>query len=218
VKINAGEKIAIVGNSGAGKSTLMDLLIGVLLPSEGVIGISGMTPIEAIKNWQGAIAYVPQSIALVEGSIAENIRLGFPREIISDEQVSRAIESAQLMDFVDSLPEGLETNIGENGSRLSGGQKQRIGIARALITNPKLVFMDEATSALDSETEEKISETIANLGSSITVILIAHRVTTIQHANKILYLESGTIKSFGTLEQVRKEVEAFESTMNKIKS
>jgi len=218
VKINAGEKIAIVGNSGAGKSTLMDLLIGVLSPGEGVIGISGMTPIEAIKNWQGAIAYVPQSIALVEGSIAENIRLGFPREIISDDQVSRAIESAQLMDFVDSLPEGLETNIGENGSRLSGGQKQRIGIARALITNPKLVFMDEATSALDSETEEKISETIANLGSSITVILIAHRVTTIQHANKILYLESGAIKSFGTLEQVRKEVEVFESTMNKIKS
>jgi ABC-type multidrug transport system fused ATPase/permease subunit len=195
----------------------MDLLIGVLSPSNGNITISGMSPIEAIKKWQGAIAYVPQSIALVEGTIAENIRLGFPQEIISEAQVVRAGKAAHLMDFVNSLPEGLETNIGENGSRLSGGQKQRIGIARALITNPKLIFMDEATSALDNETEEKISQTIANLGSSITVILIAHRVTTIQHANKILYLESGSIKSFGTLTEVRKEVNTFDNTMNKIK-
>jgi ABC-type bacteriocin/lantibiotic exporter with double-glycine peptidase domain len=138
--------------------------------------------------------------------------------VIPDDRLLHAIESAELSDFVNSLPEGINTPIGENGSRLSGGQKQRIGIARALVTNPKLVFMDEATSALDNETEEKISETISNLGDAITVILIAHRVTTIQHADRILYLEEGKVKSFGKFEQVRKEVESFESMMSKIKT
>lgn len=211
-----GEKIAIVGNSGAGKSTLMDLLIGVLTPDKGFVTISGVTPIDAIKQWQGAIAYVPQTIALVDGTISENIRLGFPEEIISDLQVQRAVEAAELSEFVSTLPAGLDTLVGENGSRLSGGQKQRIGIARALVTNPKLIFMDEATSALDNETEERISETISKLGKSITVVLIAHRITTIQHAHKILYLENGQIKSFGNLETVRKNVDAFDSMMRKI--
>lgn len=213
-----GEKIAIVGNSGAGKSTLMDLLIGVLTPNEGSITISGVSPIDAIKKWQGAIAYVPQRIALVDGTISENIRLGFPEEVISDFQVKRAIDSAELSEFVSNLPDGLNTLIGENGSRLSGGQKQRIGIARALVTNPKLIFMDEATSALDNETEEKISETISRLGNSITVVLIAHRITTIQHASKVLYLEKGRIKSFGSLDIVRKNVEAFDLMMGKLNS
>lgn len=217
VKISEGDKIAIVGSSGAGKSTLMDLLIGVLSPDMGAISISGMSPIDAIKRWQGAIAYVPQSIALVDGTIAENIRLGFPREVISDDQIRVAIESAQLSDFVNSLPNGLDTTIGENGSRLSGGQKQRIGIARALVTNPKLVFMDEATSALDSETEERISNTITSLGPSITVVFIAHRVTTIKHANKVMYLEKGSQKAFDTLENVKSIVPSFKDMMSVIK-
>lgn len=218
VAFSEGEKIAIVGNSGAGKSTFMDLLIGVLTPDSGSITISGVSPIEAIKQWQGAIAYVPQSIALVDGTISENIRLGFPKEVISDRQVLRAVESVELAEFVNSLPEGLNTSIGENGSRLSGGQKQRIGIARALVTNPKLIFMDEATSALDNDTEEKISETISKLGESITVVLIAHRITTIQHANKILYLERGQIRSFGDIYTVRNDVDVFDVMMKKIKN
>lgn len=216
VSINEGEKIAVVGNSGAGKSTLMDLLIGVLNPAEGSITISGVPPIEAIKRWQGAIAYVPQAIALIDGTVSENIRLGFPKEVISDVQVERAVQAAELSDFVNSLPEGLNTLIGENGSRLSGGQKQRIGIARALVTNPKLIFMDEATSALDNETEEKISETISKLGNTITVVLIAHRITTIQHASKILYLDKGRIQAFGDIETVRSEISAFDAMMRKI--
>lgn len=213
-----GQKIAVIGNSGAGKSTLMDLLIGVLSPEKGAISISGMQPIEAIKRWQGAIAYVPQTIALTEGTIAENIRLGFSTDVIPDDRLRQALKSAELLDFVNSLPEGIHTPIGENGSRLSGGQKQRIGIARALVTNPKLIFMDEATSALDHETEEKISQTISKLGDSVSVILIAHRVTTIQHADKILYLEAGRVRSFGNINHVRKEVKSFESMMNSVNS
>lgn len=216
IQLSPGEKIAIVGNSGAGKSTLMDLLIGVLTPQSGSVQISGRSPVEAIRKWQGAIAYVPQNIALIEGSIADNVRLGFPPEIITDARVIEALAAAQLGDFVDSLPLGIQTSVGEAGSRLSGGQKQRIGIARALVTKPKLIFMDEATSALESKTEEKISETLSSLDESISLILIAHRITTIQHADKIIYIESGRIRAFGNISEVRKEVPEFNDAMSKL--
>lgn len=216
LKLSPGEKIAIVGNSGAGKSTLMDLLIGVLTPQAGSVQISGRSPVEAIRKWQGAIAYVPQNIALIEGSIADNVRLGFPSEIITDARVIEALAAAQLGEFVDSLPLGIQTSVGEAGSRLSGGQKQRIGIARALVTKPKLIFMDEATSALESKTEEKISETLSSLDESISLILIAHRITTIQHADKIIYIESGRIRAFGNISEVRKQVPEFNDAMSKL--
>lgn len=216
LKLSPGEKIAIVGNSGAGKSTLMDLLIGVLTPQSGSVQISGRSPVEAIRKWQGAIAYVPQNIALIEGSIADNVRLGFPSEIITDARVIEALAAAQLGEFVDSLPLGIQTSVGEAGSRLSGGQKQRIGIARALVTKPKLIFMDEATSALESKTEEKISETLSSLDESISLILIAHRITTIQHADKIIYIESGRIRAFGNILEVRKQVPEFNDAMSKL--
>ena len=216
IQLSPGEKIAIVGNSGAGKSTLMDLLIGVLTPQSGSVKISGRSPVEAIRKWQGAIAYVPQNIALIEGSIADNVRLGFPSEIITDARVIEALAAAQLGEFVDSLPLGIQTSVGEAGSRLSGGQKQRIGIARALVTKPKLIFMDEATSALESKTEEKISETLSSLDESISLILIAHRITTIQHADKIIYIESGRIRAFGNISEVRKQVPEFNDAMGKL--
>jgi ATP-binding cassette subfamily C protein len=216
IDIHPGEKVALVGSSGAGKSTLMDLIIGVLAPSVGSVKISGKNPVDAIRDWQGAIAYVPQNISLIDGTIADNIRLGFPKEIISDSRVIEAIRTAQLDEYVKDLPLGIETFVGEGGSRLSGGQKQRVGIARALATKPMLIFMDEATSALESKTEEKISDTLASLDKSITVILIAHRITTIQHADKIIYMENGKIIAFGSVEKVRELVPAFNEAMSKL--
>jgi ABC-type bacteriocin/lantibiotic exporter with double-glycine peptidase domain len=127
-----------------------------------------------------------------------------------------ALESAQLGDFIESLPLGIQTSVGEAGSRLSGGQKQRIGIARALVTKPKLIFMDEATSSLESKTEEKISETLSSLDESISIILIAHRITTIQHADKIIYLEDGRIRAFGNISEVRQLVPEFNEAMSKL--
>jgi ABC-type multidrug transport system fused ATPase/permease subunit len=218
IDLTPGEKIALVGDSGAGKSTFMDLLIGVLSPQSGSVEISGMNPVDAIKTWQGAIAYVPQTISLVDGTIADNVRLGFPQSIISDERVIAALKTAQLGEFIETLPLGIQTNVSEGGSRLSGGQKQRIGIARALVTNPKLIFMDEATSALESKTEEKISEMLSSLSDEISIILIAHRITTIQHADKILYITDGKIKAFGTIEQVRNIVPEFNVAMSKLVS
>ena len=216
IEISQGEKIALVGSSGTGKSTLMDLIIGVLTPDSGSVKISGKNPIDAIQSWQGAIAYVPQSISLIDGTIADNVRLGFPKEVISDERVTDALKTAQLEDFINSLPEGIETSVGEGGSRLSGGQRQRIGIARGLVTKPQLIFMDEATSSLESKTEEKISDTLAGFDNSITVILIAHRITTIQHADKIIYMENGNISAFGSVEQVREKIPAFDDAMSKL--
>ena len=216
IEILPGEKVALVGSSGAGKSTLMDLIIGVLSPSVGSVKISGKNPVDAIKDWQGAIAYVPQNISLIDGTIADNIRLGFPAQVISDSRVIEAIKTVQLEEFVNGLPMGIDTRVGEGGSRLSGGQRQRVGIARALVTKPRLIFMDEATSALESKTEEKISDTLASLDKSITVILIAHRITTIQHANKVIYIEKGEILAFGSIAKVREMVPAFDDAMSKL--
>ena len=188
--ISAGEKVALVGASGAGKTTLMDLLLGVIDCSSGVIKISGMSPIEAICKFQGAIAYVPQNISLTEDTIAENVRLGFSEQIVSDELIWEALKAAEMFEFVQSLPNNLGYRIGENGSKLSGGQRQRLGIARALVTKPLLVFMDEATSALDSETENKVAETISKLGSAVTVVMIAHRITTAESSTRRLQVKS----------------------------
>jgi ABC-type multidrug transport system fused ATPase/permease subunit len=191
--ISAGEKVALVGKSGAGKSTLMDLLLGVLDCSSGKIMISGMSPLDAICKFQGAIAYVPQDISLTEDTIAENVRLGFSEKVISDALVWEALEAAELGEFVHSLPDKLQYKVGENGSKLSGGQRQRLGIARALVTKPLLVFMDEATSALDSETEKKVAATISKLGDAVTVVMIAHRESTAETSNRRLRVSLSSV-------------------------
>ena len=210
VKAPQGTVIAIVGPSGAGKTSLVDVILGVLEPDSGTVHISGVTPLEAISKWPGAIAYVPQDVLVANGSIRENVALGYPLEAATDELVNDAIRIASLTDFVASLPEGLDTNLGERGAKISGGQRQRIGIARALFTKPKLLVLDEATSALDGGTEESISSDIQKLKGSTTVVLIAHRLSTVRDADLVLYMDKGEIVARGTFEEVRNAVPDFD--------
>ena len=206
----SGAVIAIVGSSGAGKTTLVDVLLGVLEPDSGSVYISGVTPTEAISKWPGAIAYVPQDVLVTSGSIRENVALGYPPEEATDELVNEAIRIASLTEFVATLPDGLDTNLGERGAKISGGQRQRIGIARALFTKPKLLVLDEATSALDGGTEESISTDIQKLKGSTTVVLIAHRLSTVRDADLVLYMDKGEIVARGTFEEVRNAVPDFD--------
>ena len=210
LEISHGEFVAIVGSSGAGKSTLADLILGLLKPDQGEVLISDHQPQDAIREWSGAIAYVPQDVLIVNGTIRENIALGYPRDSISQEHIERSIEVSQLDDFVLSLPEGIESRVGERGAKLSGGQRQRLGIARALYSNPKLIILDEATSALDGKTEADLSAAINRLKREVTVVMIAHRLSTVRDADKILYLDQGKALALGNFEEVRSKVVAFD--------
>jgi len=210
LKANSGIVLAIVGPSGAGKTTLVDVLLGVLEPDEGSVRISDISPLAAISRWPGAIAYVPQDVLVTNATIRENIALGYPIEAATDELVNDAIRIAALTDFVALLPNGLDTNLGERGAKISGGQRQRIGIARALFTKPKLLVLDEATSALDGDTEESISTDIQNLKGSTTVVLIAHRLSTVREADMVIYMDNGEIIARGTFEEVRLSVPDFD--------
>jgi len=208
--VNSGTVVAIVGSSGAGKSTLVDCLLGILRPSEGSIQISGLDSLEAISRWPGAIGYAPQEVFISGGSVLENVALGFDISEISREQVLECLSKVQLLDFIETLPTSVDTNLGDFGSRMSGGQRQRLGIARALYTNPKLLILDEATSAMDGQTESEISKAIQNLKGEITLILVAHRLSTVKSADQVHYIEAGTLIKSGTFEEVRKAVPDFD--------
>jgi ABC-type multidrug transport system fused ATPase/permease subunit len=187
VTIPAGSKVAIIGASGAGKSTLIDLFLGLLEPHSGSINISGLAPREAISVYPGAVAYVPQDIYLHEGSVRENIALGFEPETIEDEQIWKVLQMAQATNFVSQLSNGLNEVIGENGNNFSGGERQRLGIARALYTNPKLLLLDEATSALDEVTQSLISDALRNFqNNKTTLIVAAHRLSTISDSDFLI--------------------------------
>jgi ABC-type multidrug transport system fused ATPase/permease subunit len=209
--IKPGETIAIVGPSGAGKTSLVDTILGVLKPDSGVVTISRMPPQDAINYWPGAIAYVPQDVVISNKSFLENITLGYDKESLNESLVKEAVRIAQLHEFVKSLPQGMHTLVGERGSKVSGGQRQRIGIARALYTNPKLLVLDEATSSLDGQTEADISSSILELRGKVTIVIIAHRLSTVLNADRIYYLEDGKIAAQGTFSEVRRLVPDFDS-------
>jgi ABC-type multidrug transport system fused ATPase/permease subunit len=211
LNVPAGSSIAFVGPSGAGKTTLVDLLLGLLTPNSGSVKISNQSPNFAITNWPGAISYVPQDVMIINGTIRDNVMLGFPNEISRNDEVVRSLKIAQLWDFVTSLPNGLDTYVGERGAKISGGQRQRLGIARALFTNPKLLVLDEATSSLDGMTEIGISEAISALSGEVTVVLIAHRLSTVRNVDQLVYLEQGNILAVGSFDEVRTQVPDFDA-------
>jgi ABC-type multidrug transport system fused ATPase/permease subunit len=204
LEITEGKFIAFVGPSGGGKSTLIDLILGLLAPSSGSITISGLKPVDAIKKWPGSIGYVPQDVFIENSTVKENICLGFNPESVSDELVWQALQLADLSDFVKGLEGQLTYRISDAGKNLSGGQRQRLGIARALLTKPKIVIFDEATSALDAETENRVSESILKLTGECTVIFIAHRLSVVRSADMIYYIDKGKIVSQGSFEELRK--------------
>lgn len=205
----AGGSLALVGPTGAGKTTLADVILGVIEPDTGEVLIGGLSPLQAVATWPGAIAYVPQIVAMANGTVRENVALGLPRDLIDDSAVWAALRRAHLEDFLRTAREGLDTIIGEHGLKLSGGQRQRLGIARALYTHPRLLILDEATSALDAETERLISQTLRDLAGEVTTVTIAHRLATIRHCDLIVYLEQGRLVAAGTFDEVRGASENF---------
>ena len=210
LKVRAGESVALVGSSGAGKTTLVDLLLGVLSPDSGEVKISGVNPSEAIQRWPGAISYVPQDVVIANGSVIENVALGYDVGSVDVDRVWNALRIAELEELVKGMPDGLKTQVGERGAKLSGGQRQRLGIARAMLTNPKLLILDEATSALDGQIEADISKSISNMKGQVTVILVAHRLSTVRSCDKIIYLEAGISRVSGTFDEVRNTVSDFD--------
>ena len=210
LKISAGASVVFVGPSGAGKTTIIDVLLGVLIPNQGSVLVSGLPPLLAVAKWPGAVSYVPQDVVMAAGTIRENVALGYPSDVATDELVLTALRVAQLDKFVSQLPQGLDTPVGEHGALISGGQRQRLGIARAMFTRPLLLVLDEATSSLDGETEAAISEAINELRGSTTVVMIAHRLSTIRNADLVVYMAGGKILATGTFDEVRKSIPDFD--------
>lgn len=198
LSIKKGEAVAFVGASGAGKTTIVDVLLGLLEPAQGRICVDGKNIADNLSAWQRNVGYIPQTIYLADETLRANVAFGLPEEEIDDVKVMDAIRLSQLETLVERLPFGLETVVGEHGTRLSGGQRQRLGIARALYHNPKVLVMDEATSALDNITEKQIIKAIESLKGDHTLIMIAHRLTTVKNCDKLYFMEEGAIVQEGS--------------------
>jgi ABC-type multidrug transport system fused ATPase/permease subunit len=202
LKINSGEAVGFVGQSGSGKSTLIDIMLGLLTPLSGSVLVNGQE-VSGIKSvWQKTIGYIPQTIFLMDDSLRRNIAIGIAGSEIDEVAIHDALKSAQLEDFVASLPEGLDTVVGERGVRLSGGQRQRIGIARALYHRPSVLVLDEATSSLDTETEKGVMQAVQALQGDKTVIIVAHRLSTVEYCDRLYRLDAGRIVDEGTFDEV----------------
>ncbi len=202
ITIKKGESVALVGKSGSGKTTLVDIILGLLQPVSGDIQVDGRSVYENLRGWQDLIGYIPQTIFLTDETVKQNIAFGVPVDQIDEERLRSSIAAAQLEELIENLPEGLDTPVGERGVRLSGGQRQRIGIARALYHEREILVLDEATSALDTETEQKVSDAINALAGSKTLIIIAHRYSTIKDCDRIYRMEQGKLQQSGTYEEV----------------
>ena len=211
LQISPGDFVALVGPSGAGKTTIVDIILGVLTPDKGTVLISQLPPLEAIREFPGAISYVPQDVVITNATIGENVSLGFPNEIVDSSLILEAIDMAQLTQMVNGLEKGINSPTGERGAKLSGGQRQRLGIARALFTKPKLLVLDEATSALDGQTEFDISDALLKLKGSVTLVMIAHRLSTVRNADVVVYMDEGKIIAQGSFDEVRSVVPNFDS-------
>jgi ATP-binding cassette, subfamily B, bacterial PglK len=206
LEISSGSSAAIIGPSGAGKSTLIDLILGLYEPESGNIALDGLTPKEFLLRYPGSVGYVPQKPGLVPGSLLENIAIGVDESEVDLEFVFSILKKVELDEFLASLPEGLSSDVGTHADSLSGGQIQRLGLARALFTNPALLILDEATSALDAETESSITETVAKLKGSVTTLVVAHRMSTIQNVDVVHVLDGGRLIASGPLAVLRKKV------------
>jgi HlyD family secretion protein len=203
MSISANSTVGIVGPSGSGKSTLIDIILGLIKPQHGDLKVDG----EIINNknnriWQNTIGFVAQSIFLSEGTIAENVAFGIPKSEIDQEQVLRVLKQAHLSEFLDNLGEGINTKVGERGVQLSGGQRQRIGIARALYHKAEVLVLDEATSSLDGITEKKIMKALQDLKNQKTIILIAHRLKTVQKCDEIFFISDGHLVDRGSYDEL----------------
>jgi len=197
LEIPKGSVIGLVGATGAGKTTLVDILLGLLTPEKGVIEVDNVNIFDNIKAWQKNLGYIPQDIFLCDNTFRGNIAFGERKKNIDDERLWQAIKDAQLEEFVKTLPKGVNTVIGERGVRLSGGQRQRVGIARALYHNPEILVMDEATAALDNTTESYIIKELEYLKGKRTIIMIAHRLSTVKNCDKLFYIKDGVITKTG---------------------
>lgn len=214
--IQKGERVGIVGSTGCGKSTLMDLLMGLLVPTEGEILVDSQVMSQnQVRAWQSNIAHVPQSIYLTDGTVAENIALCVEPDDINMDRLQEVACQAQIAEFIESQPEKYDSSVGERGIRLSGGQRQRIGIARALYKQASVLVFDEATSALDSTTEKKVMEAIKELNQNFTVLILAHRLSTLQDCDSIIELENGSVKAKGTFKELLESSVSFRQITGK---
>ena len=212
LEIRPGQFVAIVGPSGAGKSTLVDVILGVLKPISGEVLISGIPPREVFRKWPGCTSYLPQDVYIVDSTISENITFPFQDTPLNIESFKNVLSKSHFNP--EYLKFGADGVVGENGSMLSGGQKQRLGMARALYTNPSLLVLDEATSALDADSENRMSQTLKELHGKVTILVIAHRLSTVRHADEVIYLESGKIRARGTFDSLRFQVPDFDRQAN----
>jgi len=202
IEIGSGEAVGFVGQSGSGKSTLIDIILGLLKPQSGDVLVNGQSIETVKKSWQRIVGYIPQTIFLMDDSLRRNIAIGIADSEIDEDAIREALKSAQLEEFVASLPEGLDTVVGERGVRLSGGQRQRIGIARALYHRPSVLVLDEATSSLDTETEHGVMQAVQALQGDKTVIIVAHRLSTVEYCDRLYRLDAGRIVDEGTFDEV----------------
>jgi ABC-type multidrug transport system fused ATPase/permease subunit len=214
--IHAHSTVGFVGATGSGKTTLVDVILALLEPQEGILTVDGQPiTLANCRQWQRIIGYVPQQFYLADDSVAANIAFGMNVKDIDQKAVERVAKIANLHEFVtNDLPQGYATTVGERGVRLSGGQRQRIGIARALYHNPQVLILDEATSALDNLTEQAVMEAVNNLGHEITIIMIAHRLSTVRQCDQIYLLDRGELKASGTYEILKQQNEQFKKLSN----